>query len=100
MKKNTIKLNLNLISIFEEFLNVTIDNKVSSVIMNMLSKENKDKYITLLRENNHKKIDEFISKNIGSVDVNVDLVYIDNKSMDIQTGYEIKINGFPYLEIN
>lgn len=94
------KLKLNLIDIFEDFLGMTVDKKVNNIIMSMLSKPDKDKYIELLRENNHKKIDKFISKNIGSVDVNIDLVYVDNKTMDIETGYEIKINGYPYMEIN
>lgn len=100
MKKNMTKLKLNLIDIFEDFLGMTVDKKVNNIIMSMLSKPDKDKYIELLRENNHKKIDKFISKNIGSVDVNIDLVYVDNKTMDIETGYEIKINGYPYMEIN
>jgi len=95
-----IRLNINLIEIFEEFLGITIDKKVNNILMNMLSVENRSIYLELLKENNHKKIDDFISKNIGTVDVNIDLVYVDNKSMNVQTAYQITINGYPYLEIN
>jgi hypothetical protein len=100
MKKNMTRLNINLIDIFEEFLGITIDKKVNNIVMNMLSVENRNIYLELLKENNHKKIDEFISKNIGIVDVSIDLVYVDNRSMDVNTAYQITINGYSYLEIN